>query len=305
MPVLTLCNVTLRYENSGPENRPAVLDCVDVDVAEQEFVTVLGPSGCGKTSLLRLVAGFERPSGGSIMFDGKEVTGPSSERVVVFQQPWLFPWLNLRDNVAFGLKLQQRKVDWKRVDEMIATVGLSGFEKHAPYHLSGGMQQRAALARALVMEPKLLLMDEPFGALDAQTRQRLQEFLLDLWTRVEVTVVFITHDVEEAILLGDRMLIMSTNPGRIALEQKIDIARPRSEATTLSVPFQEIRRRALETLGRVSMVAAGITGTEAPVDLDDETGSDHRGDADEASGSSEVQVVSGVTIGEDLAARGL
>ncbi|MHB1711784.1 MAG: ABC transporter ATP-binding protein [Acidimicrobiales bacterium] len=286
MAVLTLRDVTLRYDAREPGIRPAVLDRVDVDVEEQEFVTILGPSGCGKTSLLRLVAGFERPNAGSIVFDGKEVTGPSSDRVVVFQQPWLYPWLNLRENVAFGLKLRKQKIDWDRVDQMIATVGLSGFEKHAPYHLSGGMQQRAALARALVMEPKLLLMDEPFGALDAQTRQRLQEFLLDLWTRVEVTVVFITHDVEEAILLGDRMLIMSTSPGRIALEQKIHIPRPRSEATTLSAPFQEIRKRALETLGRVSMVAAGITGTGERVGID------------------EVPVAAGESVDEDLAVGG-
>jgi NitT/TauT family transport system ATP-binding protein len=128
-----------------------------------------------------------------------------------------------------------------------------------PYQLSGGMQQRAAVARALVMSPKLLLMDEPFGALDAQTRQHLQEFLLDLWAKVDVTVLFITHDVEEAILLGDRMLIMGTKPGHIALEQVIDLPRPRSGATTLSAPFQAIRKRALETLGRVALTAAGIT----------------------------------------------
>ncbi|MHB1718336.1 MAG: ABC transporter ATP-binding protein, partial [Acidimicrobiales bacterium] len=218
-------------------------------------------------------------------------------------------WLNLRENVAFGLKLQKRKVDWQRVDEMIATVGLSGYEKHAPYHLSGGMQQRAALARALVMEPKLLLMDEPFGALDAQTRQRLQEFLLDLWTRVDVTVVFITHDVEEAILLGDRMLIMSTSPGRIALEQKIDIPRPRDESTTLSAPFQQIRKQALATLGRVSIAAAGITGTGDRSAGTDEGGSG--GDAESGgersgapSGSDDVQVAPGVTMDEDLAVRG-
>ncbi|MDA8147480.1 MAG: ABC transporter ATP-binding protein [Actinomycetota bacterium] len=309
MAVLSLRDVTLCYGDSGPGGRPAVLDRIDVEVAEQEFVTILGPSGCGKTSLLRLVAGFERANGGSIVFDGKEVTGPSSERVVVFQQPWLYPWLNLRENVAFGLKLQKRKVDWQRVDEMIATVGLSGYEKHAPYHLSGGMQQRAALARALVMEPKLLLMDEPFGALDAQTRQRLQEFLLDLWTRVDVTVVFITHDVEEAILLGDRMLIMSTSPGRIALEQKIDIPRPRDESTTLSAPFQQIRKQALATLGRVSIAAAGITGTGDRSAGTDEGGSG--GDAESGgersgapSGSDDVQVAPGVTMDEDLAVRG-
>lgn len=291
MAVLTCRDVTLRYKSSASDQAP-VLEGVNVDVEENEFVTVLGPSGCGKTSLLRCIAGFERVTEGSIVFEGNEVTGPGADRVVVFQQPWLYPWLSLRENVAFGLKLQKRKVDWDRVDEMIEVVGLSGFEKHAPYHLSGGMQQRAALARALVMAPRLLLMDEPFGALDAQTRQHLQEFLLDLWTRVDVTVVFITHDVEEAILLGDRMLIMSTNPGQIALEQQIDIPRPRSEAVTVTAPFQRIRKRALETLGRVSISAAGITGTEERV----LTGG---GPATPADG----QVSQGVSVEQELMVR--
>jgi NitT/TauT family transport system ATP-binding protein len=233
---------------------------VNVDVGENEFVTILGPSGCGKTSLLRLMAGFESVTSGSITYHGSEVTAPAAERGVVFQQPWLYPWLTLRENVAFGLKLERRRIEWSRVDEMIDIVGLTAFADQPPYHLSGGMQQRAALARALVMSPKLLLMDEPFGALDAQTRQSLQEFLLDLWARLRVTVVFITHDIEEAILLGDRVLIMGTNPGRVVLEQTVDLPRPRSEATTLTAPFQAIRKRALETLGSVSIAAAGITG---------------------------------------------
>ncbi len=293
MAVLTCRDVMLRYKNSASD-RPPVLEGVNVEVQENEFVPVLGPSGCGKTSLLRLIAGFEPVTGGSITFEGAEVTGPASDRVVVFQQPWLYPWLNLRENVAFGLKLAKRKVDWDRVDEMIKVVGLTGFEHHAPYHLSGGMQQRAALARALVMSPRLLLMDEPFGALDAQTRQRLQEFLLDLWTRVNVTVLFITHDVEEAILLGDRMLVMSTNPGRIALEIDIDIPRPRSEASTLTPEFQGIRKRALETLGRVSIAAAGITGTGEP-----ETA------AESASGqpAADGDVAPGVSVDQEYAVR--
>lgn len=264
MTVLTCLDIELHYPEtvaSGP-----VLQGVGLEVQQNEFVTILGPSGCGKTSLLRLIAGFESPTGGSIVFDGKPVQGPGADRVVVFQQPWLYPWLNLRENVAFGLRLHSRKhhVDWGRVDQMIDIVGLKGYEKHTPYQLSGGMQQRAAVARALVMSPKLLLMDEPFGALDAQTRQHLQEFLLDLWGRIDVTILFITHDVEEAILLGDRMLIMGTRPGHIALEQWIDLPRPRSEATTLLPAFQDIRKRALETLGRVSISAAGITGTGQP-----------------------------------------
>jgi NitT/TauT family transport system ATP-binding protein len=261
MTVLSCRDVVFYYGGKQSSGR-AVLDKVDLDVEENEFITILGPSGCGKTSLLRLMAGFERVTGGSIVYDGKEVTRPDAERVVVFQQPWLYPWLSLRENVAFGLKLHKRKIDWARVDEMIDIVGLTQFVNHPPYQLSGGMQQRAALARALVMSPKLLLMDEPFGALDAQTRQNLQAFLLELCARVHVTVVFITHDIEEAILLGDRMFIMGTDPGSMIFEQKVDLPRPRNEATTVTAPFQEIRKRALETLSKASMAAAGITGVE-------------------------------------------
>lgn len=264
MAVLSCRDVVFRYGEEQSPDQPAVLDKVNIDVEENEFVTILGPSGCGKTTLLRLMAGFESVTGGSVTYEGKEVTGPAAERGVVFQQPWLYPWLNLRENVAFGLKLRSRKIDWSRVDAMIETVGLTPFANHPPYHLSGGMQQRAALARALVMAPRVLLMDEPFGALDAQTRQNLQEFLLELCAQVHVTVVFITHDIEEAILLGDRMLIMGTSPGRIILEQQIDLPRPRTEAITVTAPFQEIRKRALETLGHASMTAAGITGVSPP-----------------------------------------
>lgn len=295
MSVLSCRDVVFRYGEGKPTAGPAVLDKVSLDVEENEFITILGPSGCGKTSLLRLMAGFESVTEGSIVYDGKEVTGPAAERGVVFQQPWLYPWLSLRENVAFGLKLQKRKIDWSQVDEMIEIVGLTAFANHPPYHLSGGMQQRAALARALVMSPKLLLMDEPFGALDAQTRQKLQEFLIDLCARVRVTVVFITHDIEEAILLGDRMLIMGTNPGRIILEQHVDLPRPRSEATTVTAPFQAIRKRALETLSLVAVSASGITGGDS-VEL---SGAEPAG----PSVPPQEELGRGATIDEEYAAR--
>jgi NitT/TauT family transport system ATP-binding protein len=262
MAILELKDVSLRFDGgrSGGNAGPATLEGVNLELAEREFLTVLGPSGCGKTTLLRIVAGFEKATSGRVIFDGSEVKGPGSERVMVFQQPWLYPWLSVRDNVAFGLKLQGGRVDWSRVDEMIDVVGLSGFSSYPPYRLSGGMQQRAALARALVMSPKVLLMDEPFGALDAQTRQSLQEFLLSLWERIEVAVMFITHDVEEAILLGDRMLVMGTRPGCIALELPVRLPRPRTEKMMLDGAFLDIRRRALDTLREVALRAAGITG---------------------------------------------
>ncbi|MDA8184278.1 MAG: ABC transporter ATP-binding protein [Acidimicrobiales bacterium] len=265
MAILEMRDVTLRFGEgrSGGDAGPATIERVSLELGDNEFLTVLGPSGCGKTTLLRIVAGFEKATSGRVLFDGSEVKAPGSERVMVFQQPWLYPWLSVRKNVAFGLELQGGRVDWKRVDEMIDVVGLSGFSSYPPYRLSGGMQQRAALARALVMSPKILLMDEPFGALDAQTRQDLQEFLLSLWERLQVAVMFITHDVEEAILLGDRMLVMGTRPGCIALELPIELPRPRTEQMMLEPAFLEIRRQALDTLREVALRAAGITGTGA------------------------------------------
>lgn len=260
MSILTIDHVTKTYPAAGSSGEMInALDDVSIHVEEQEFLTILGPSGCGKTTLLRLAAGFEQPTRGKVLFQGKEVTKPGSDRVVVFQRPWLYPWLNVRDNIAFGLKLERKRVDWQRVDDMIRTVGLEGFAKSPPYRLSGGMQQRTALARALVMSPQVLLMDEPFGALDAQTRQLMQEFLLQLWDSISATVVFITHDIEEAILLGDRMVVMSAHPGRVALEMPINLPRPRDEGTTLDPRFVEIRRKALETLRGSVLAVSGIT----------------------------------------------
>lgn len=241
-------HVTKRYAAGKSGEGVTAVDDISLAVEENGFLTVLGPSGCGKTTLLRLIAGFEQPTDGKILSNGIEVTRPGADRVVVFQHPWLYPWLNVWENIAFGLKLTHRKVDRGSVDEIIGIVGLEGFGKRAPHELSGGMQQRVALARALVMSPKVLLMDEPFGALDAQTRQAMQEFLLSLWGQIKATVVFITHDIEEAILLGDRLVVMTARPGRIALNQRIDLPRPRNEATALEPHFIELRRHALATL---------------------------------------------------------
>ncbi len=264
-------DVTLRF---GTERAaaPATLQNVSLEVRGGEFLTVLGPSGCGKTTLLRLVAGLERPSEGRVLFEGSEVRKPGAERVMVFQQPWLYPWLSVRENIAFGLKLHSRRIDWAKVDHMIGIVGLTGFQNYPPYRLSGGMQQRAALARALVMSPKLLLMDEPFGALDAQTRRNLQQFLLGLWQAVQPAVLFVTHDVEEAILLGDRMVVMGTRPGTIALELPIDLPRPRHERMILDPRFLELRRQALDTLREVALKAAGIVGAPESARGDGEPG---------------------------------
>ena len=214
---------------------------LDLDVADDEFVTILGPSGCGKTSLLNIVAGFEKETGGSLLLDGAKISGPGPDRGVVFQEYALFPWLNVTENVEFGLR--ERGVPFteraERTRRQIATVGLSGFENRYPQELSGGMRQRVALARVLVNDPKILLMDEPFAALDAQTRTLMQEELLTVWGADRRSVIFITHNIEEAILLGDRVVIMTSRPGRIKEIVSVSLPRPRD---VTSEAFNGIRR---------------------------------------------------------------
>ncbi|MEX2548007.1 MAG: ABC transporter ATP-binding protein [Chloroflexota bacterium] len=203
---------------------------VDLSVRDNEFLTILGPSGCGKTTLLRLIAGLLHWDEGEITIEGKAVRGPGPERAMVFQSFALLPWMNVLDNVAFGLEIARvpRQKRYERANELIEIVGLTGFEKRYPMELSGGMQQRVGLARALAVRPKVLLMDEPFGALDEQTRRLLQEELLAIWEKERTTVVFITHSMEEAVLLGDRVVLMSARPGRIEEIVEVPLKRPRS-----------------------------------------------------------------------------
>ncbi len=226
------------------------IDDVSLTIDDGTFVTILGSSGCGKSTLLNMIAGLLFPTRGRLMLDGRKVTEPGPDRVVVFQQPGLYPWLSLRDNIAFGLRMQSsaKAINWQRVDELIEIIGLRGFEQHRPYELSGGMQQRVAIARALVMAPRVLLMDEPFGALDAQTRHMMQQFLLDLWDRIKATIVFITHDIDEAILLADRLVVMSARPGRIALETNVPLERPRHWDMSLEPAFLALKRQAMDIL---------------------------------------------------------
>ncbi|MGZ9160191.1 MAG: ABC transporter ATP-binding protein [Candidatus Limnocylindrales bacterium] len=230
----------------------ALLD-VDLTVHDNEFVTILGPSGCGKTTLLRAVAGLVPIDGGEIFVDGKRVTGPGPERAMVFQNFALLPWSNVMTNVAFGLQLRgvsQREREAKAM-ELIELVGLAGFEKRLPGELSGGMQQRVGLARALAVEPKVLLMDEPFGALDEQTRRLLQEELIRIWEMTRTTVVFITHSMEEAVLLGDRVVLMRPRPGRIEEIIDVPLERPRSthlDSVERSGEFVSITARLWERL---------------------------------------------------------
>ena len=208
------------------------LDGVDVDIALREFVAVLGPSGCGKSTLLRLSAGLMLPSAGSIKIYGKDVTGPSDEVGIVFQQATLLPWANVLKNVTFPAKHKRGRVtraDKKQAAEVIAAVGLTGFEERLPAELSGGMQQRVGIARALFLNPNILLMDEPFSALDALTRESMGFELLKLWQSSPKSVMFITHSIPEAVLLADRVIVMSARPGRVIADLLVPLARPRDE----------------------------------------------------------------------------
>lgn len=210
-----------------------------------EFVTIVGPSGCGKSTLLRIVAGLEEPSAGSVFVDGKEVCGPGADRGMVFQSYTLFPWLKVIDNIAFGPKLKGLGAEERRqvAREYLEKIGLADFADAYPSELSGGMKQRVAIARALANDPEVLLMDEPFGALDSQTRLIMQELLLSVWEGAQKTVLFVTHDVEEAIFMADRVFVMSARPGRIREEIEVPLPRPRSYEIKTEPAFLELRRR--------------------------------------------------------------
>ena len=224
------------------------LNDVDLDIYENEFVCVVGPSGCGKSTLLNIIAGLLKPTEGKVYCNGEEVKGTGVDRGVVFQQYALFPWLTVEKNVMFGLKLQGQSSKEAKQTAMkyIDMVQLGEFVNHYPKELSGGMKQRVAIARAYAANPQVLLMDEPFGALDAQTRAQLQSDLLETWERERKTCFFITHDVEEAILLAQRVIVMSARPGRIKAVLDVDIPYPRTQETKLSPEFLRLRNRIWE-----------------------------------------------------------
>ena len=227
-PKLSLREITLSYQTNSGERLTALED-INLEVRAGEFVCIVGPSGCGKSSLLHLVAGLQQPSTGAIRVDGKAIHGPGPDRIIIFQDLGLFPWLTVRQNVEFGLKMKgiskrEREI---RAREYLRLVHLSPFEESYTHQLSGGMRQRVALARALASQPEVLLMDEPFAALDAQTRDLLHDELERIWTETSCTVVFVTHNVREAVRLGDRVLLLTFRPGRIKREYEIDLPRPR------------------------------------------------------------------------------
>ena len=220
------------------------LENLDLSVRGNEFVSIIGPSGCGKSTFLLIVAGLESLTSGEIICDGNPVTGPDPKRAIVFQEYLLFPWQTVRKNIEFGPRVNGVPADeGKKIsDHYLSLVGLQGFENQYPHELSGGMKQRVAIARALANNPDVLLMDEPFGALDALTREMLQTELLRIWQSEKCTVLFVTHSISEAIFLSDRVVIMSSRPGRIISDIRIDLPRPRSRETLFSPEFKEYER---------------------------------------------------------------
>lgn len=240
---ISVQGITKTFDLGGEQF--VALDNVSLDIADNEFVTVVGPSGCGKSTLMNLLAGLDQPTSGKAVVDGKVVTGPGPDRGVIFQQYALFPWLSVRKNVEFGLKTAGlgAKERREKAEHFIDMVGLSQFADALPKMLSGGMKQRCAIARAYAVDPTILLMDEPFGALDALTRVKLQEQLLDTWSQEKRTVLFITHDVDEAVFLANRVVVMAARPGRIFDIVDVDLPYPRTEEMRLSPEFTALRNR--------------------------------------------------------------
>jgi len=235
-----------RIFKENVDQEVVALQDLNLDIAPGEFVSLVGPSGCGKSTLLRLIAGLDTPTDGTLFLNDEKIIGPHYERGLVFQDPTLYPWLNVRDNIASGLvarKIYREKKE--EVTDYIKLVGLSGFEKAYPHKLSGGMAQRAALARALVNHPRVLLMDEPLGALDAFTRMNMQDEILRIWQERKTTVLLVTHDVDEAVYMSDRIVVMSPRPGRI--QEIIDVAIPRPRARN-NQEFLFLRTKILEIL---------------------------------------------------------
>jgi NitT/TauT family transport system ATP-binding protein len=241
-PRIRISRLNKRFVDIETSTEIVALQDIDLEIGPSEFLTILGPSGCGKSTLLNIIAGFEQATNGSIELDGHPIIAPGPDRGVVFQEYALFPWLTVHENIAFGLREQGVPAGNRsaRVAEQIQAVGLESFENRYPHELSGGMRQRVAIARVLVTDPRSLLMDEPFAALDSQTRSSMQQELLAVWQRNQRSVIFITHNIEEAIFLGDRVVVMASKPGRIRDIVPIRLSRPRD---VNSDEFNEYRRK--------------------------------------------------------------
>jgi len=254
---IALRNLAVRFDSAA-----APIEAVtqtSLDVKPDEFVTVIGPSGCGKSTLLNVVAGFVQPSCGDALLDGAPITRPGADRGVVFQQYSLFPWMSVRKNVEFGLKMRGLPPSQchSTARTLLHLAGLLSFENHYPDQLSGGMKQRVGIVRALATSPRVLLMDEPFGALDAQTRVVMQEILTNMWQRFRISVLFITHDIEEAIFLSDRIYVMTARPGRVKAEITVPLARPRSPEMMASPAFLALKAELKQLIREESLKAMG------------------------------------------------
>ncbi len=246
---LKLSNLTKSFVHPSGDSR-SVLEGVNLEVADGEFICVLGPSGCGKTTLLQLIAGLETPDSGEVLVGGRKVTGTGGKTGMVFQEYALFPWLSVLGNVEFGPSVRgvPRKKRRARAAEFISLVGLAGFEKSYPHELSGGMRQRAAIARALANEPDLLLMDEPLAALDSQLRESLQQEVLRIWRETGKTVIYVTHSISEAVFLADRVVVLSPLPATIRAVLSIDLNRPREAGLRAELRFHELQQELRKVL---------------------------------------------------------
>jgi NitT/TauT family transport system ATP-binding protein/sulfonate transport system ATP-binding protein len=261
-------NITKEFVSQAGGAATKAIDHLSLDIAEKDFVCLIGPSGCGKSTLLNLVAGFEKPTTGEVLLDGAGINGSGPDRGVVFQEGALFPWLSVLDNVCYGPK--RLKVPRERylqdAHTILEQVGLLAFTRHLPSELSGGMRQRVAIARALINRPPVMLMDEPFAALDPQTRMLMQEMLLQIWEHDNRTVLFITHDVEEALFLGTRVVVMSSRPGRVLEDVRADLPRPRDFSVLKEPAFVKIKAELFALVREQTIVAAAesAAGARAP-----------------------------------------
>ncbi len=256
---LKIADITMKFRTRRGAEVIAV-DDLSLEVADREFVSIVGPSGCGKSTLLRIVAGLVEPSSGQVLLNGRRIDGPGADRGMVFQSYTLFPWLTVQGNVEFGSRLKAIAAAQRArvAREYIEMVGLAGFEHHYPKELSGGMMQRVAIARALANDPDVLLMDEPFGALDAQTRIIMQELLVSLWQRTPKTIIFITHDIDEAIFLSQRVYIMTARPGRIKQTLDVNLPHPRSLDVVTSSAFTTMKRAVLDSIKEEGLKALSL-----------------------------------------------
>lgn len=253
---LELQDISKTFVNDRGEETQALSD-VSLTIGDEQLICILGPSGCGKTTLLRIISGLERPTSGVIQLNGQVIKGPSSQMAMIFQEYSLFPWRTVIDNVAFGLEIKgvPREERYKKAQKYITLVGLNNFERNYSHELSGGMRQRVAVARALAIEPRVLLMDEPFGALDAQTRNRMQLELLEIWQKTRKTILFVTHSVDEAVYLADLIVVLTRRPGRI---KEIVVVPPKRPRERTAQSFIEIRRHVLDLISEESVASSKV-----------------------------------------------